>query len=116
MQRRIDSEETIWLNSRYQVNRREDTDMVHLSTKRRDRPPPGPERFRDFQRIKNELVGAECVGLEVYPAESNMVDTSNQYHLWVFTDPAYRLPFGLGDKRVVLTGDVGGARQQAFED
>src|ERR1043165_2191444 len=40
--------------------------------------------WRDYQRIKNELVGPEAEGVELYPAESRLVDTSNQFHLYVF--------------------------------
>ena len=112
----IEKNEPIFRNSRYQVNVRDNGDMIHLSIKRLDKRPPCIERFRDFQRIKNELVGPECVALEVYPAESEMVDTSNQYHLWVFKDPTYRLPFGLGNRRVVLTESHAGARQLPFEE
>lgn len=117
---RIEREERIVKNSRYQVSVREIADpegkgppMHHLSIKRLDRRPLGPERFRDFQRIKNELAGPEREAVEVYPAESRLVDTSNQYHLWVLPEGA-RLPFGFDDRTV--TADPGGnARQQPFE-
>jgi hypothetical protein len=75
-------------------------DMIHLNIRRRD----GKSIFRDwrhFQRIKNELVGEECEAVEIYPAESRLNDTSNKYHLWVFTDPNYRIPFGLEARDVV---------------
>jgi len=29
------------------------------------------------------IVGEEHEAFEVYPAESRLVDTANQYHLWV---------------------------------
>lgn len=113
----------IWVNSRYQVNvRRGDAPesgsrIVWLSIKRRDKQPPGPERFRDFQRIKNELVGPEHEAVEIYPAESRMVDTSNQYHLWVFSDPAFRLPFGfMPSERVIVKHSASGTVQQPFDD
>lgn len=110
----------VWVNSRYQVNvyRVEQSswpELVWLSIKRRDKLPPGPERWRDFQRIKNELVGPENEAVEIYPAESRLVDTSNQFHLWVFTDPAVRLPFGFFERKI-LTTSGGGAVQQPFEE
>lgn len=37
--------------------------------------------WRDFQQIKNELCGPESEAVEIYPAESRLVDTSNEYHL-----------------------------------
>lgn len=50
--------------------------------------------WRDKQRIKNELFGPERVAIEVFPAESQMVDGANMYHLWVLP-PGTALPFGL---------------------
>lgn len=38
--------------------------------------------WRDFQRIKNDLVGAEWEAIELYPAESRLMDPSNYYMLW----------------------------------
>lgn len=110
----------IWINSRYQVNVRrrnapEAPDLVWLSIKRRDKLAVGPERFRDFQRIKNELVGPECEGVEIYPAESRLVDTSNQYHIWVFDDPSFKYPFGFNE-RLIVGQSTGGAVQTPFED
>ena len=50
--------------------------------------------WRDKQRIKNELFGADRVAIEVFPPTADLVDGANMYHLWVF--PAgYSLPFGL---------------------
>jgi hypothetical protein len=116
--------ETIYVNSRYQVNvRRQDPaegsgapPLVHLSIKCiwNGKRPPGPERFRDFQRIKNELVGPECEATEVYPAESRLVDTSNQFHLWVFDDPTFRIPWGFGS-RLVTDIQILDSVQQPFE-
>lgn len=112
----------VWVNSRYQVNVRRgnapecgDYRMIWLSIKRRDKRPPGEERFRDFQRIKNELVGPEFEAVEIYPAESRMMDTANQYHLWVFPTPGVQIPFGFAVRAVV--GESGaGAVQKPFED
>lgn len=99
------AETELFVNSRYQVavDRNVGGGMVHLSIKQIDQ---GQLRnWRDLQRIKSELIGAECEGVEIYPAESRMVDTSNQYHLWVQSDPTKRLPFGLGNMRLV-TDDI----------
>lgn len=76
--------------------------MVHLSIRRADRSQVGPERFRDFQRIKNELVGPECEAVELYPAESRLVDSADQYHLWVVVSPTWRFPFGFDSGRFVV--------------
>jgi len=66
--------------------------LLHLSIKRIDNKPI--HSWRDLQFIKNELVGQECEGLELYPAESRKVDYANQYHLWVFKDKGLRFPVG----------------------
>ena len=54
--------------------------------------------WRDFQRIKNELVDPEAEAVELFPAESRLVDTANHYHVWVF--PTYRFPFGMQVREV----------------
>ena len=57
--------------------------------------------WRHRQLIKNQLLGEECEAVEIYPAESRLNDTSNKYHLWGFTDPNIRLPFGMQKRDVV---------------
>lgn len=47
--------------------------------------------WRDFQQIKNQLCGAEWEAVELYPAESRLVDPSNYYILWC----APRIDIGL---------------------
>lgn len=116
------SDEELWINSRYQVilsripcqDPRLPT-LVHLSIKRVDKECPGEEHFRDFQRIKNELVGRGCEGVELYPTEDRLVDTANQFHLWCFDDATVRFPFGMGSR--LVTGDsIIGTVQRPFED
>lgn len=86
--------------------------FVHLCIKRIDKNPV--RDWRHLQRIKNQLVGPECEGVELYPAESRMVDTANQFHLWVMVDKGKRFPFGFNE-RVVSEGNVLGAKQRPFE-
>jgi len=112
----------IYINDLYQVNvetvrapfGEEAGDMVWLSIKRRDRAPV--RDWRDLQQIKNMIVGEEHEGFEVYPAESRLVDTANQYHLWVFMDPAVRLPVGYRHREVLDGGAAAavGAWQRGF--
>ncbi len=115
----------IWMNSRYQVNVRRNLPakglediapvLVHLSIKRLDKGTFIP--WRDKQRIKNELIGDEYEAVELYPAETRLVDTANQYHLWCFHDPTYRFPFGFRERRVMGPGEsIGNAIQAPFED
>lgn len=90
--------------------------LIWLSIRRQDRKVV--RDWRDLQRIKNELVGPENEGMEMYPAESRLVDTANQFHLWVFEDPTIRFPWGYED-RLVLDADAAtemesGAVQRPF--
>jgi hypothetical protein len=74
--------------------------FIRLTIKRHDGKPY--EQWRDLQTIKNELVGPEYEAVELFPAESRLVDTSNEYHLWVHADPNYRFPLGFQTPRVVF--------------
>ncbi len=67
-------------------------EITLLMVRRNDAAPV--RSWGDLQRIKNELTGPERVAVEVYPAETDLVDDANIYHLWVL--PAgFVLPFGL---------------------
>ena len=48
--------------------------------------------WRDKQRIKNELFGANSVAVEVMPRDVEVVDQADMYHMWVLPDGFY-LPF-----------------------
>jgi hypothetical protein len=77
-------------------------DGVLLSIRARDRN--AAHDWRDFQRLKNELVDPEAEAVELYPAESRRVDSANQFHLWAF--PRYRFPFGQRYREVVTPAQV----------
>lgn len=78
---------TTWMNDVYVVIKTElENKVTHLSIRRRDRK--ATRDWRHFQEMKNQLCGAEREGVELYPAESRLVDTANQFHLWV-------LPLGM---------------------
>lgn len=100
-------------NDLYQVTVFDDGHIVHLSIKRNDRAPI--HDWRDLQEIKNQLVGAENEAIEIYPAESKRVDSANQYHLWVFKDPTYRIPIGF-QTRLVSEDTIGLSQQRPFEN
>jgi hypothetical protein len=93
---------TIWANSRYIVVMRECGEspgtgpLIWLSIK--GVANDVSHDWRDFQRIKNELVGPEAEAVELYPAESRLVDNANQFHLWAF--PNFRFPFGFSERLV----------------
>ena len=107
-----------YLNDLYQVNVREAAQsgewpaMVHLSIKRLDRQPI--HDWRELQTIKDELVGPENEGVELYPARSRIVDTANQYHVFVLKDPESRFPFGF-QGRVVTNESIGKSVNRQIE-
>jgi len=97
-QRVADNE--IWVNDKYQVNiDRSIIDhniaWIHLSIKTHSKT--ADHDWREFQQIKDELIGPEYEGIELYPAHSRVVDTANQFHIWVLADPAARIPVGWQD-------------------
>lgn len=86
--------------------------VTHLSIKRNDRE--SVHDWRDLQIIKNVFCGDEAEGIEIYPAESRLTDTANQYHLWVFP-PGEKLPVGFQDGRLVTESPLGNGKQRPFE-
>lgn len=53
--------------------------------------------WAEKQFIKNSLFGKEKVAIEVFPKESRLVDAAMFYHLWIFEDTNFELPFGIHD-------------------
>jgi len=113
-------EDEVWLNSIYQVNVKRypappgwPCDIIHLSIKTRTKR--ALHDWRDMQRIKNEIVGPEHEAVELYPKESRLVDTSNQYHLWVMAEEGLIYPFGFAD-RCVQEGNAMNTKQRPFRD
>jgi len=111
----------LYLNDKYQVIKRQHTardgqEFVHLSIKRIDREPI--HDWRDLQSIKNQIVGKENEAVEIYPAESRLVDTANQYHLWVDNDSKYRFPMGFYCRLTATPEDAKelGAVQRSFSE
>ena len=56
--------------------------------------------WRDYQQIKNDLIGKECEAVELYPADSRLVDSADSFHLWGVTDEKFRFPVGFGESLV----------------
>lgn len=75
-------------------------EITWLSFKRKDRAPI--QNWRDIQQIKNDVCGKQYTAVEIYPAEKNLIDCANQYHLWVFTDGTVP-PFGWIGQRMTAT-------------
>lgn len=112
-------EQLVFKNNIYQVvvNKMASSEKfpehAHLSIKSLD----GSARhdWRDFQRIKNELVGPEHEAVELYPAESRLVDASNQYHL-VVLPAGMKFPFGYQDRLVSESKNLPGVNQRPWID
>lgn len=89
----------VFLNNIYRVQLRREPPIVQLTITRLDGQPC--KNWRHFQQIKNELVGPEFEAVELYPAESRLVDMDNEYHLWVNADPHFRFAFGYNRRHVM---------------
>lgn len=87
-------------NDLYHVDVNYEPPYAHLAIRRHDGKPC--KEWLHFQQIKNEIVGTENEAMELFPAESRLVDSTEQYHLWVHTDPNFRFPMGFG-RRYVLS-------------
>ena len=105
----------VWINDLYLVHKftREDG-WTELSIRRIDRGHVVD--WRDKQAIKNQLCGDECEGLELYPAESRLYDTANQFYIWVRTEPGDRIPVGMDSGRHVSDEEIGGTGQRPFTE
>ena len=113
----------IYLSEQYQVAIDKQTPhgwrgtlIWHLSIKRIDKEPIMD--WRELQAIKSQLCGDEAEALQLFPAESRKVDTSNQYHLWVLMKGPGgrfpRIPVGWQSEMVLDEGATGKAKQRPF--
>lgn len=78
---------------------------TYISIKRKDKK--STHDWRHFQQIKNELVGSEVEAIEIYPAESRLHDSANQYHLFCYP-VGFKIPFGWTERLVDYTEKKGG--------
>jgi hypothetical protein len=103
-----------FINSRFMVFRRVLQSglgpVIHLSIKNRDNS--AHHDWREFQRVKNELIGEEEDAIEIYPAESRCVDTSNQYHIWCVL--GMPIPMGFAERHVSEKSSVEGLNQRPW--
>lgn len=67
--------------------------------------------WRDFQCIKNDLLGPDWEGIELYPKESRLLDPSNYYILWC----APEIRIGKYEGRSVLPPDQAIAPQRPWK-
>lgn len=97
--RAVETWDEVWVSGTFQVLVRALPDgWIHLSIKRRDQAPI--RSWRTLQTLKSAVVGPEREAVELYPAESRHMDTSNQYHLWVLPR-GVRFPLGYEGRAVV---------------
>lgn len=105
----------IFKNDKYQVVKDVIGPYTHLSIKRLDQEVI--RDWRDLQEIKNQMLGEEAEAVELFPAESRLVDSCNQFHLWAINDPEFKWPFGY-QERLVIDGDgtvqPDGTKQRPF--
>jgi len=85
--------------------------ITHISIKRNDNR--ALTDWRHFQWIKNQICGDESEGIEIYPAESRLVDGADQYHIWVVENKGFIFPFGFFE-RVVTQKQFFGETQRKF--
>lgn len=67
--------------------------------------------WRDKQAIKNMLVGPEHEAIELFPAESRLMDTANEFWLWVLENKSRRFPVGFHTGRMVSDTEAWGSAQ-----
>lgn len=106
----------VWANDTYEATvEHYDEGWAYITLKRFDRH--AIRDWRHLQSIKNEVTDPEREALEIFPAESRLMDEANQYHLWVL--PAGEaLGFGQNFRSVGHPEDVRGvgrARQRAWQ-
>lgn len=128
---KLHGRERVWKNNLYQVIEatiapeemgfspemcaKHDARCVWLSIKRLDQQ--AVHDWRDLQRIKNEILGAEAEAVELYPAESRLVDNANQFHLWCLVGNGAHFPFGWAKRMVTAGGRTQvGSQQRPFYD
>ena len=93
--------------------------VKEISFKRHDRQ--WPNDWRDAMRIKNEVAGPDVEAVELYPAQSRVVDTANQRFLWCYPpgarptwDGEHLIGFPLGARVDDGEGPDLGATQRPF--
>ena len=98
-----------WLNNLYSVTVKKvklgKDDILEFSIARRDQSHI--HDWRHLQQIKNDIAGNEAEGIELFPAESRLLDQANTFWLYVIPAKLVKqngyLPFGYTDARSVNT-------------
>ena len=66
--------------------------LLWLSIRRTDGSPT--RSWYDMQSIKSHVLGKEGEAIEIFPAESRLVDEVNQYHLFGCCNKEFPVGFG----------------------
>lgn len=78
--------EAAWVNNLYSVQQYslmiDGKRFLHLMVRRHDEGTHIP--WSHLQRIKNELIGEERWAVQTFPAEEELVDQANLFHLFVY--------------------------------
>ena len=94
-----------WGNDRYTVNVHlidSDRDgFVELAVHNHNRTPHVP--WRHLQQIKDEVMGPEREAVQLFPADDRLVDTANEY--WLYVYPVGKAP--MRDRRTKVGMDHG---------
>ena len=108
--------EEVWINNIYDVsvNKFEYGPLIHLSIKLHDKSQIFGSKWQHFQWIKNDILGEDYEAVELYPSESRMVNTANQYHLWALKDKG-RFNLGWDEGRIINSKSNHGAVQTLEE-
>lgn len=112
----VDQVDELWANEEYEIivrfmEERGKGGALHLSIKRYDREPI--RDWRHLQSIKNEICGWSREGMELFPAESRLVDQANQTHLWVMPAGVV-LEIGFGERIVKTEAEARAVMQAAL--
>lgn len=86
--------------------------MWYLSIKRTDREVIWD--WRELQEIKNLICGEANEGFQLFPAQDRVVDTANQYHLFVLKEAKLCIPVGF-PAGVVTDNPVPNTKQRTLE-
>jgi hypothetical protein len=105
--------ECLFANDTYRVGLFRRLPYIHLVIQRLDGGTC--KEWRELQQIKNEIVGSEHEAVELFPAESRLMDTANEYHLWVLSDPKVRFQFGWWKRCVSSSPLSSSVHQPRFE-
>tara|TARA_B100000131_G_C17992691_1_gene563227 strand:- start:36 stop:560 length:525 start_codon:yes stop_codon:yes gene_type:complete len=95
-----------------------DREITELSISRIDRS--AHHDWRHMQYIKNDVLGEDIEGVELFPAQNRLVDQANQF--WMYCLPkGERFPFGFvtGGKKRIETPEGAkqfGASQREFDN